>query len=298
MAPPEVLKLAKLEKPKPKPNEILIKVKCTSVCAGDVRLRSSDFPILYWLPARIVFGLFRPKKKTLGHEFSGIVEKVGKKVDAFKLGDEVFGTTTMLKEGSYAEYVCISQNWKHGVVAKKPLNLSHLESAALPIGAMTALFLLKKANISSKQNILVYGASGSVGTYAVQLASYYNAQVTGVCSGANIPMVKSLGAQYMIDYLKEDVALFPHKFDIIFDAVGKLKRSKVQKILKRSGCFVSVKMMTKETDKHLNQIKKMAERKEIISVIDRVYQFDEMVKAHNYVDQGHKRGNVVIQVSH
>ncbi len=168
--PPNVLRLTEIEKPIPKDDEILVKIHAATVTSGDIRLRGSDFPPLFWLPARLIFGLFKPKKKILGHELSGTVEAIGKDVTKFKIGDHVFGTTTMLKTGSYAEYICLPQEWKHGVVEKKPENLSFKEAAALPVGAMTAMFLLEKANLSRDRKILIYGASGSVGSYAVQIA--------------------------------------------------------------------------------------------------------------------------------
>jgi NADPH:quinone reductase-like Zn-dependent oxidoreductase len=283
-----------MEKPIPEPNQMLVKVRATTVCAGDVRLRSSDFPSLYWLIARLIFGLVRPKKRILGHEFSGIVEKTGEKVNGFTVGDEVFGTTTMLKSGSYAEYVCIPQHWKHGVIALKPSSLSHIESSALPIGAMAALFLLEKAKVRSGQKVLIYGASGSVGTYAIQLSIYFNTQVTAVCSTTNIEMVKNLGAKHIVDYLQEDYTLLQDRFDIVFDAVGKVKKTKTKEVLKPNGRFVSVKMMTKEKISHFHKIKALAENGKIKPVIDKVYRFDQMVQAHYYVDKGRKKGNVVI----
>lgn len=202
--PPKVLKIKDIEKPKPKDNEILVKIYSATVTLGDVRLRSSDFPSLFWLPARLIFGLFKPKKKILGHELAGVIEDFGKSVTEFKVGDSVFGTTTMINTGSYAEYICLPQKWKNGVVGIKPENLSYQESAALPVGAMTAMYLLEKANLKNGQSVLIYGASGSVGSYAVQLASINGSSVTGVCSSANFEMVKSLGAENVIDYTKED----------------------------------------------------------------------------------------------
>lgn len=197
--PPNVLELKEIEKPSPKDNEMLVKIHAATVTSGDVRLRSSDFPPLFWLPARLIFGMFRPKKKILGHELSGTIEEIGKNVTKFKVGDAIFGTTTMLKTGSYAEYICLPQEWKNGVVALKPENLGFKEAAALPVGAMTAMFLLNKANLKEGQKVLVYGASGSVGSYAVQLADRKGSKVTGVCSGTNFEMVKSLGAEQVIE---------------------------------------------------------------------------------------------------
>ncbi len=298
--PPNVITLVELEKPRPKDDEILIKINAATVTSGDVRLRGSDFPPLFWLPARLIFGLFKPKKKILGHELAGTIEEVGKDVTKFKIGDHVFGTTTMLKTGSYAEYICLPQEWKHGVVEKKPENLSFKEAAALPVGAMTAMFLLKKAyqslEIKGGGKVLIYGASGSVGSYAVQIATQQGATVTGVCSGSNFKMVKSLGAKNLIDYKKEDYSQREEKFDIVFDAVGKTTKSKAKKVLNAKGAFVSVKMLTKEKSDHLMSIKNLADEKKLTPFIDRTFPLDEIVSAHEYVGSGRKRGNVVIDI--
>lgn len=294
--PPKVLKLKDIKKPKPKDNEILVKIHATTVTSGDVRLRSSNFPPLFWLPARLIFGLFKPKKRILGHELAGIVEEIGNNVTKFNVGDSVFGTTTMLNTGSYAEYICLPQKWKSGVVELKPENLSYHEAAALPIGAMTAIYLLEKANLTDGQNVLVYGASGSVGSYAVQIANQKGSKVKGVCSTSNFEMVKSLGAKSLIDYKKVDYSEGNEKFDIIFDAVGKTTKAKAKKVLKTGGAFVSVKMLTKEKGEHLKLIKDMAEKGKLNSFIDRSYKLSEMAKAHEYVDTERKRGNVIIHI--
>ncbi|GAA0728413.1 NAD(P)-dependent alcohol dehydrogenase [Aquimarina litoralis] len=294
--PPEVLKIKDIDKPKPKDDEILVKIHSATVTSGDVRLRSSDFPPLFWLPARLIFGLFKPKKKILGHELAGIVEEIGKNVTEFNVGDSVFGTTTMLNTGSYAEYICLPQKWKNGVVGLKPENLSYQEAAALPIGAMTAIYLLEKANLKSGQNVLIYGASGSVGSYAVQIANQKGSSVKGVCSASNFEMVKSLGASSLIDYKKEDYSQRNERFDIIFDAVGKTTKSKAKNVLKTRGTFVSVKMLTKEKNEHLKLIKDMAEKGKLKPFIDKSFKLDEIVKAHEYVDNGRKRGNVIIDL--
>lgn len=295
--PPEVLKLKDIKKPVPKDDEILVKIYAATVTSGDVRLRSSDFPPLFWLPARLIFGFFKPKKKILGHELAGVVEEIGKSVTEFKVGDSVFGTTTMLNTGSYAEYICVPQKWKNGVIGLKPKNLEYHEAAALPVGAMTAIYLLEKANLKSGQNVLVYGASGSVGSYAVQLANQKGSRVTGVCSTSNFEMVRSLGAESLLDYKKEDYSKSNEKFDIIFDAVGKTTKTKAKKILKAGGTFVSVKMLTKESDEHLKLIKTMAEKGTLTPFIDKHFKLDEIVKAHDYVDRGRKRGNVVLDIA-
>lgn len=295
--PPEVLKIEEVDKPIPKDNEVLVRVHKATVTSGDVRLRASDFPPLFWLPARLIFGLFKPKRKILGHELAGVVEATGDKVTRFKVGDEVFGTTTMLKAGSYADYVCLPQKWKSGVLTHKPSNLSFESAAALPIGAMTALFLWEKAKLSKGQKVLVYGASGSVGTYAVQLAKRAGAKVHAVCSKQNFDMVRALGAEVVLDYRTQDYSSQAVSYDIVFDAVGKTKRSKAKKVLLSKGKFVSVTMPTQEKDDKFERLKSMAEIGELRAYIDREYNLNDIVEAHRYVDQGHKKGNVVIHVS-
>lgn len=294
--PPNVLEVTEIEKPKPRDNEMLVKIHAATVTSGDVRLRSSDFPPLFWLPARLIFGLFNPKKKILGHELAGTIEAIGKNVTKFKVGDSVFGTTTMLKTGSYAEYICLPQEWKNGVVALKPENLSFKEAAALPVGAMTSLFLLEKANLKNGQKVLVYGASGSVGSYAVQLAKLNGAIVTGVCSSSNVEMVKSLGTEKVIDYKKKDFSEGSEKYDIVFDAVGKTTKAKAKKVLNAKGIFVTIKMLTKEKTENLERIKELAEQGKLKAFIDKTFVLDEIVSAHEYVDSGRKRGNVVIEI--
>lgn len=294
--PPNVLEVIEMQRPQPKDNEILVKIYAATVTSGDVRLRGSDFPPLFWLPARLIFGLFKPTKIMLGHELAGTIEAIGKNVTKFKVGDPVFGTTTMLKTGSYAEYICLPQEWKSGVVALKPENLNFKEAAALPVGAMTAMYLLEKANLKNGQKVLVYGASGSVGSYAVQLAKQQGATITAVCSGSNFDMVRSLGAQNLIDYKTEDFSGGSEKFDIVFDAVGKTTKAKAKKILTAEGTFVSVTMLTKEKTDNLQRIKELAELGKLKPFIDKTFTLDEMVNAHTYVDSGRKRGNVVINI--
>jgi len=294
--PPEVLKLMEVDKPIPKDNEILIKIFAATVTSGDVRLRASDFPPLFWLPARLIFGLFKPKKKILGHELSGVIEAKGKGVTGFNIGDEVFGTTTMLKTGAYAEYICLPEHWKHGVVALKPVNLNFKEAAALPIGGMTALFLLEKANIRPGQQVLIYGASGSVGSYAVQIAKLLGASVTGVCSTSNLEMVKSLGADEVLDYTQTAYTSLKKEFAIVFDAVGKTSKSEAKKILNNDGVFVTVKMLTTEKKEKLLKLKTWAEEGKLKPFIDKTYPLENIVNAHQYVDKGHKKGNIVIEI--
>lgn len=294
--PPEVLKVIEVAKPLPKANEILVKIEVATVTSGDVRLRGSDFPPLFWLPARLVFGLFRPKKQILGHELSGTVEAVGNNVTQFKVGDAVLGTTTMLRTGSHAEYVCLPEAWKQGVLIRKPNGLSFKEAAAIPVGGMTAMFLLKKAGLQKGMNVLIYGASGSVGSYAVQIAKAFGAQVTAVSSGANFDMLQSLGADVMIDYKKEDYTATPHTYDIVFDAVGKTLKDEGKKVLKSNGAFVSVKTITVEKTEHLQEVVNLALAGEIKPFIDKEFSLDDIVKAHRYVETGRKRGNIIIRI--
>lgn len=294
--PPNVLKLVDIEKPQPKADEILVKICATTVTAGDVRLRSSDFPLLVWLPVRLMFGLFRPKKQILGHEFSGLVEAIGKDVTQYKVGDAILGTPTTLKTGGYAEYICIPENRKKGVLGLKPKNINFNEAAALPVGGMTALYLLHKAKLNKGQKVVIYGASGSVGSYAIQIAKAQEATVVAVCSSSNFDMVQSLGADQVIDYREEDYSMLDDQFDIVFDAVGKTSKSKAKKILKQDGHFVSVKSLTSPTQEHFNALSTLAEKQKIKPYIDRCFNLSEIVAAHEYVDNGRKRGNVVVEI--
>jgi NADPH:quinone reductase-like Zn-dependent oxidoreductase len=287
-----------MKKPVPKDNEVLVKIHATTVTSGDSRLRSSDFPLVALFFVRLLYGIFKPRKQVLGHEFSGIVEAVGKDVTRFNVGDEVLGTPTTLKTGSYVEYLCIPEDRKKGVLGLKPKNLSFNEAAAVPVGGMTALFLLKKAQLSTGQNVLVYGASGSVGSYAIQIAKAQGATVTAVCSSSNFDLVKSLGADSVVDYRKQDYSELDQKFDIVFDAVGKTSKSKAGKILKPDGHFVSVKALTAPTQAHLEELCKLADSGKLRPFIDKTFSLDDTAEAHAYVDTGRKRGNVVVEVAH
>lgn len=290
--PPEVLALREVAKPAPKADEILVKVRAGTVTVGDVKLRS----IPKFLQ-KIFFPLFGFGAKDIwGVEVAGEVEEIGEAVTLFKKGNRVFGTTTAQSTGGNAEYICLPQRSKNQVMGCIPENLSFGEAAALPVGAMTALQLLRKANAGSGKKILIYGASGSVGTYAVQVARHLGAEVCGVCSTANMELVRSLGAQKVIDYTREDFTQSSETYDIIFDAVGKLSRGKWEKVLKKNGVHVSVTSPTKETPEDLEYLIRLVEAGELRPVIDREYPLEQVPEAHRYVETGRKRGNVVIKV--
>jgi len=294
----EVLHLKGVEKPVPKDNELLVKICATTVAAGDIRMRGFKVPAKFWLPMRLVLGLTGPKNKVLGMEVSGVVETIGKGVEKFRVGDEVLAATGF--GGGYAEYICLPDADVVGrvviEVSKKPANLTFEEAAAVPIGGMTALAFLRKANVKSGQKVLVYGASGSVGTYAVQLAKYYGAQVTGVCSAANLELVKSLGADVVIDYAKEDFAKNGQKYDLVFDAVGKISSSHTKGSLTENGIFLSTWGDPGAEPDDLSTLSSLIEAGKLKAVIDRTYPLEQIVEAHRYVEAGHKKGNVVITV--
>jgi len=289
---PDVLQLEEVEKPIPKENEILIKIHATTVTSGDCRVRSFNSPLLLWLPMRIVLGLRKPRKSILGVELAGEVEDVGKNVTRFKKGDQLFAMTGM-KFGGYAEYICLPEK---GTIAVKPENVTHEEAASISFGGTTALHFFRKGNIQAGQKVLIYGASGAVGTAAVQLARYYGAEVTGVCSAKNSELVKSLGADYVIDYQNEDFSKKEERYNLIFDAIGKITKNQCKEALALNGRFVSVEGqgIAKVQTKDLLLLKKLMEEGQIKSVIDRCYSLEQVPEAHEYVETGHKIGSVVV----
>jgi NADPH:quinone reductase-like Zn-dependent oxidoreductase len=297
--PPEVLQLKEIEKPTPKNNEVLIKVRATTVTIGDTRMRSFKVPREQWLFARLYLGIRKPKRPILGMELAGEIEAIGRDVTRFKVGDLVFASTFEVDFGGYAEYKCMSED---GLLAIKPSNLTFEEAAASVGAGMTALRCLKRGNIQRGQKVLIYGASGAVGTNAVQLVkNLYGAHLTGVCSTANLDLVKSLGADRVIDYTKEDFSQSSETYDVVFDAVAKFPPAKAKKALKKTGIYLNVH---KDSDAGSNRIRnqELLDLKELIEagklkpVIDRVYPMEQIVEAHRYVDTGHKRGNVAITI--
>ena len=299
--PPEVLQLSEVEKPTPKKNEVCVKIFATAVTASDCIVRGSKIPI--WHPIglmmRLALGFTKPRNPIIGMVLAGEVESVGKNVEQFKKGDQVYGMTG-LGFGTYAEYKCISEK---ECLVKKPSNVSYEEAAAVAYGGLLAGHFLKKGNIQSRQKVLIYGASGAIGTTAVQIAKNFGAEVTGVCSTTNLELVQSLGADAVIDYTKEDLISRGELYDFILDAVGKNKNSKLKlqckKVLAENGQYTSVDDgMPKSLTEYLVLLNELIEAGHFKPVIDRCYPLEKIVEAHRYVDKGHKKGNVVITVEH
>lgn len=290
--PPKVLQLTEVEVPSPGDDEVLIRVHAATVTQGDVAMRR--MPFILWLPIRILLGMRR--KKIPGSELAGEVEAAGVGVSRFRPGDSVFGSTGRTSAGSYAEFTCLPER---AALASKPENMSYEEAAVVPIGGTTALYFLQLGKIQAGQKVLIYGASGSVGTFAVQLATYFGAEVTGVCSTSNVDLVRSLGASRVIDYTREDFAQGEERYDIIFDAVGKTSSEQAEKALAPDGSFVTVqKGLARGNVESLVQLKEIIEAGKLRAVIDRRYPLGQAAEAHAYVEEGHKVGNVVLTVEH
>jgi NADPH:quinone reductase-like Zn-dependent oxidoreductase len=313
---PDVLELLEVEKPTPKEVEVLVKVSATTVIAGDSRMRSFTVPLSFWLPARVMLGVRKPKRSILGMEMAGEVESVGKDVKRFKVGDNIFASTIEHRISAYAEYICLPED---GMLATRSPDLIAEQATAIPIGGRTALYFLREADIQPGDKVLIYGASGSVGTFAVQLAKHFGAEVTGVCSSANLELVKSLGADKVIDYTKDDFTRNGETYDVIFDTVGKSTYSDSVLSLKEDGTFLHavsapgidmrMRWTSMTSDKKtvgggppqeaedLVFLAELVEAGVIKPVIDKCYPLDQIVDAHRYVDTGRKRGNVVIHMN-
>ena len=320
--PPDVLQRKEVEKPVPKENEILIRNHATTVNIGDIWARNfkeitpSKFtmPLPLWLPSRMYFGFTKPKINILGSEFAGEVEAVGKDVKRFRKGDQVFGYRGQ-RMGAYAEYLCIPED---EMVALKPTNVAYEETAAVPYGALTALSLLRKVNIQGEQRVLINGASGNIGSAAVQLAKYFGAEVTGICGTPRLEFVRILGADKVLDYTREDFTKNGETYDLIFDILGKSSFLSCKNSLKQNGIYLlaSFKMkqlfqmlwtsitggkkvicaLSSENSKDLIFIKELVEAGKIKSIIDRCYPLEQAAEAHRYVEKGYKTGSVIITV--
>jgi len=289
--PPENVKIEQRPKPIPKDNEILVRVHAATVSSGDCRVRSANVPPLYKPMLMLAVGFKKPRQPVLGAELSGQVEAVGKNVKKFREGEAVFSMLGM-KMGAHAEYVVLPEN---GKIVPKPQNLSYVQAAAMCFGGTSALHFLRKGNVQKGKKLLVYGASGSVGTSAVQLGKHFGAEVTGVCSGENAKLVQSLGADHVLDYSVEDFRQQSRQYDIVFDAVGKLSKSSCKNTLSPGGTFVTVNgPMASVRLEDLQLLKQLAEDGQFMPVIDRTYPLEHIVDAYAYVDIGHKKGNVVI----
>lgn len=305
---PEVLKLIEVEIPKPKADELLVRVYVTAVNSGDVRIRKAD----PWA-VRLIFGFKRPKNSILGTVFSGEVVATGRNVQTYQPGDTVFGTTGMAF-GTYAEYLVVKET---ATLTNKPDSLTHTEAAVIPFGAMTALYFLRKAGIQPGQKVMIYGASGAIGSAAVQLAKYYGAEVTAVCSGSNMELMRKIGADKVLDYKREELSLNREKYDVVCDTVNKLSFRESGRHVKKGGTVIlsaadfskmfragisglfGRKVLTgvsKESATEMKWMKELIDEGKFVPVIDRVFSLEELVEAHRYVDLGHKKGNVAVQV--
>lgn len=299
--PPEVLQLKEVEKPIPKDNEVLIKIYATAVTASDIFIRSSDLPVQFLIPMRLMLGLTKPRKSIIGLVLAGEIESTGKNIKRFKSGDQVYGLTGF-GLGAYAEYKCMKETYsKQGCLSVKPINITYEEATVAAYGGLLALQYMEKGNIQRGQNVLIYGASGTTGTTAVQFAKYLGAKVTAVCSTTNLDLVKSLGADAVLDYTKVDALDSDVQYDFILDAVGKMKTSKLKEACKKAltpgGKYVSIDDGNLLLDsKRLVFIKELIEAGHIKPVIDKCFQFEDIVEAHRYVGKGHKKGGVVIKI--
>ena len=311
---PEVLQLTQLPIPTPKSNEVRIRIRATTVSVADFRVRSFTVPPAFWLPARLALGILRPKNSVLGVELAGDIDAMGSEVKNFELGEVVYAAT-LLSMGAYAQFICLPDT---AAIQRKPESLSYEEAAAIPIGACTALHFLQKANIKRNQQVLIYGSSGSVGTYAVQLARYFGAEVTAVCSQKNFALVRSLGAHHVLDYTDPNFDNQLGQYDLIFVAVDKISFKRCNRALKEDGVYVNVTVPVKsiaqlwtglttkkkiyggqkkpDTAEDLKFLNNLIDTGDLKVVVDRNYKLEQIVEAHRYVEQGHKTGNVTVTV--
>jgi len=300
--PPDVLQLKEVEKPNPKNDEVCIKIHATAVTASDIYIRGSQIPIRFWIPMRIMMGLTKPRKSIIGLVLAGEIESAGKDIKRFRTGDQVYGLTGF-SLGAYAEYKCMKEtDSTYGCLALKPANISYGEATMVAYGGLLAFQFMEKENIQRGQNVLIYGASGTTGTTAIQYARYLGAKVTGVCSTTNLELVKSLGADSVIDYTRVDTLDPDVHYDFILDAVGKRKTSKLKDACKKAlapgGKYMSIDDGALLLDSNrLALIKELTEAGHIKPIIDRSFQFEEIAEAHRYVEKGHKKGGVVIKVT-
>jgi NADPH:quinone reductase-like Zn-dependent oxidoreductase len=309
--PPEVLQVKEIEKPTPKDNEVLIRVYATTATLYDCWGRACTGPPGFGLLIRLSSGFRKPKRTILGTELAGEIESVGKDVNLFKKGDQVFGFTGM-NLGANAEYICMPED---GMVAIKPNNMTYEEAAAIPYGGLTASYFLKRGNIQSGQKVLIFGASGGVGTFAVQLAKYFGAEVTGVCSTPKMELVRSLGADIVIDYRDENFTNSFEKYDIIFDTIGKSPYSASKKALKEEGFYIfatfglgrflrlagnknAISGLVEKNVEELIFLKELCEAGKIKAVIDKRYPLEQVAEAHRYIESGQKKGQVVLTLDY
>ncbi|WP_167618629.1 NAD(P)-dependent alcohol dehydrogenase [Maribellus sediminis] len=313
---PEVLHVVEADKPAPKDNEVLVKVMATTANAADARIRGAVFPSIFNFPVKLAMGFKGPRKKVLGVELSGVIEAVGKNVRHYQVGDEIFASSGA-SFGAYAEYCCLPEN---AVMATKPKNMSFEEAAAVPHCALAALHYLKKGNVDTGQKVMVYGASGGIGTYAVQIAKAFGAKVTGVCSTANVEQVKALGADEVIDYTREALSKENTTYDVIFDTIGKAPITTCVNLLEEGGMYLSavhlelsrilegIKLSVTSskkviggvapyTSENLNFLKSLIEEGKLKAAIDKTFPLEQIREAHAYVDTGHKKGHVVLKVN-